>query len=125
MGNFRGDKFWRLIAIRQIKTRHFIPLCACSMAHGHKFVKLKPANHSNSPKFLPSKITRYTVNELTFAYCVIENNELHVSCILAIVKLNSELIMVIELLYRSLEALYITEDNTSIKLLNVDLSLTR
>ena len=35
VGNF--GKFSVLIAIRQIITCHFIPLCACSMAHGHKF----------------------------------------------------------------------------------------
>ena len=35
------------------------------MVHGHKFAKLKPANHqnfSNSQKFLPSKITHYMVS---------------------------------------------------------------
>ena len=26
----------------QNKTQHFEGLCACSMAHGHKFVKLNP-----------------------------------------------------------------------------------
>ena len=34
-----------LIVIWQNKTYHFEPLCACSIAHRHKFVKLKPANH--------------------------------------------------------------------------------
>ena len=54
-------EFGILIAICQIKTRHFIPLCACSMAHGHKFDKLKPANHQFA-KISPLQITCYTVH---------------------------------------------------------------
>ena len=56
MEEINFGKFGILIASRQIITHHFEPLCACSMAHGHKFAKLKPTNHqnfSNLPKFLP------------------------------------------------------------------------
>ena len=40
-------KFDVLIAICQNNIRHFEPLYACSMTHGHKFAKLKSANHQN------------------------------------------------------------------------------
>ena len=49
-GNFEGIKFGEfgiLIVIRQNKIRHFELLYACSMARGHKFAKLKFANHQN------------------------------------------------------------------------------
>ena len=55
-----GENSANLIAINQIKPA-ILNLYA---AHGHKFAKLKPANHqkfSNSPKFYPFKITSYTV----------------------------------------------------------------
>ena len=48
--NLEGIKFGKfgvLIAICQNKIRHFEPLYACSMACGHKFAKLKFANHQN------------------------------------------------------------------------------
>ena len=50
-----GINFGISIAIRQIKTRHFVPLCSSSMTHGRKFAKLKPSNHQYfSPAKLPT-----------------------------------------------------------------------
>ena len=49
-------KFWRELNMvnwhlklnkNNHKIHHFEPLCACSMVRGHKFVKLKSANHQN------------------------------------------------------------------------------
>ena len=40
-------QIWHFDAFTKIKTHHFEPLCACSMAHGHKFAKSKSTNHQN------------------------------------------------------------------------------
>ena len=34
------DKFSVWVSICQMKIHHFEPLCVCSMAHGHKFIKI-------------------------------------------------------------------------------------
>ena len=60
MEGINFGEFCILITIRQMETCHFIALCTCSMAHGHKFAKLKPANHQNFviyQIFSPPKLT--------------------------------------------------------------------